>query len=324
MRVHHRKNCGNTEQVGCGVARQAQNERQVVNFVRFELVEGLVRIPWVMASMIQLCTLNMIRNMPDTPKLPFGIKNRSRDPDEWDRTIVAFQSPYQLKDLCLDQSGDLDGQETRGSKQEFKVRLATTEDRRKSASLLIEKMYSWRGYETNPLSRDPSKITLVAHQEDKVAGTVTLGLDGPSGLVVDALYKNEVDKLRGQGRKIAELTRLAVDESSASKAVLAALFHIAFIYAFHIHKFSDFVIEVNPRHVLFYKRMLGFNLIGEEKMCPRVGAPAVLLHLPLAYIDQQIALLGGILPPPPGEKSLYPFGFSKQDEIGIAQRLQSG
>jgi hypothetical protein len=59
-------------------------------------------------------------------------------------------------------------------------------------------------------------------------------------------------------------------------------------------------------------------------MCPRVNAPAVLLHLDLSYIEQKIATLGGALPPPPGEKSLYPYGFSKEDELGIAQRLQGG
>ncbi|MBI1285801.1 MAG: hypothetical protein GC183_15965 [Thiobacillus sp.] len=260
--------------------------------------------------------------MPQTPKLPYGIKNRRQDPDEWDKTIVAFQSPYRLKDLCIDQSHAQDEGATRVSRQEFKVRLAHNEDRRKSASMLVEKMYSWRGYEADALGKEPNKITLVAHQEDSISGTVTLGLDSPTGMVVDELYKAEVDTLRAQGKKIAELTKLAVDENAASKSVLAALFHIAFIYAFHIHKYSDFVIEVNPRHALFYKRMLGFDLIGAEKMCPRVGAPAVLLHLELDYIDRKIAELGGVLPPPPGEKSLYPFGFSKQDELGIAHRLQ--
>jgi hypothetical protein len=224
--------------------------------------------------------------------------------------------------LCLDQSQAEAEGTTQISRQEFKVRLAHNEDRHKSASLLVEKMYSWRGYGANPINRDPNRITLVAYQNDKVAGTVTLGLDSPAGLVVDELYKAEVDKLRAQGRKVAELTKLAVDESRASKSVLAALSHIAFIYAFHIHKYTDFVIEVNPRHVFFYKRMLGYNQIGEEKMCPRVGAPAVLLHIDLDYIDRKVAQLGGVLPPPPGEKSLYPYGFSKEDELGIAKRLQ--
>lgn len=277
-----------------------------------------------MMSLIRPRTHNPAEKMHHIPKKPFGFKDRRREADEWDKTIIAFQSPYRLKDLCIDQSQVGGIEEGRNSTQEFKVRLAYNEDRRKSASLLIAKMYSWRGYESDALNQDPNRITLVAHQEDKIAGTVTLGLDSPKGLVVDELYKAEVDKLRAQGRKIAELTKLAVDESAASKAVLAALFHIAFIYAFHIHKYTDFVIEVNPRHVLFYKRMLGFDLIGEEKMCPRVEAPAVLLHLDFDYIDRQISLLGGTLPPPPGEKSLYPYGFSKEDELGIARRLQGG
>lgn len=254
----------------------------------------------------------------------FGFRRRRREADEWDKTIVSFQSPYRLKDLCLDQSQAQVDDTTRVSRQQFKVRLAHNEERRRSASLLIEKMYSWRGYGPAGVNRDPNRITLVAHQEDKVAGTVTLGLDSPAGLVVDELYKVEVDQLRAQGKRVAELTKLAVDESTASKAVLAALFHIAFIYAYHIHKYTDFVIEVNPRHVLFYKRMLGYEQFGTEKMCPRVGAPAVLLHIEMTYIAQKIAELGGVLPPPPGERSLYPYGFSKDDELGIAHRLQGG
>ena len=137
--------------------------------------------------MIRRHTPNTTRNMPDIPKLPFGIKNRRRDPDEWDKTIVAFQSPYRLKDLCIDQSLEGVNEETRTSRQEFKVRLATTEDRRKSASLLIEKMYSWRGYDADALIQDPNKITLVAYQEENVAGTLTLGLDSPGGMVVSLL-----------------------------------------------------------------------------------------------------------------------------------------
>ena len=262
--------------------------------------------------------------MTELTKLPVGIKKPQAKPDEWDRIIVAFQSPSRLKDLKLDQSQPQDEAATWASREEFKVRIAHNEDLRKSSSMLVEKMYSWRGYDTDFEEKGFNKITLVAHQGDDIAGTVTLGLDGPTGIVVDELYKEEIDKLRAQGRRVAELTKLAVDAGVGSKFVLAALFHIAFIYAFHIHKYSDFVIEVNPRHVPFYKRMLGFEQIGNERMCARVTAPAVLLHLDLNYIDQKIAKLGGVLPPPPGEKSLYPYGFSKQDELGIAQRLQRG
>jgi hypothetical protein len=262
--------------------------------------------------------------MPDTHKLPFGIKNRRRDPDEWDKTIVAFQSPYQLKDLCIDQSTEPDKEETQGGKQEFKVRLATTEDRRKEASLLIEKMYSWRGYEANPLGQDPNKITLVAYQEDKVVGTLTLGLDSPGGMVVDQLYKSEADQLRAQGRKICDVTKLAVDQDIKSKSVLGALFHLSVIYGRNIHHATDFLIEVNPRHALFYQRMIGFVPFGEEKLCPRVNAPAVLLKLDLAYADEQVLKYGGLGAAVHGVRNIYPYWFSKEDELGITQRLLRG
>jgi hypothetical protein len=261
--------------------------------------------------------------MPDL-KLPFGIAKRQRDPDEWDKTIVAFQSPYRLKDLCIDQSQDRAEDTKRVSRQEFKVRLATSDDRRKSASLLIEKMYSWRGYDSPDLVRDPNKITLVAYQEDKVVGTLTLGLDSPDGMVVDQLYKREADQLRGMGRKPCDITRLAVDQDIKSKSVLAALFHLSFIYGHNIHHATDFLIEVNPRHALFYQRMLGFEPFGGEKICPRVNAPAILLRLDLAHAEEQIGRYGGMGEAVPGVKSIYPYFFSSQDESGITHRLLEG
>lgn len=275
--------------------------------------------------MIRLHLPYATRNMPDIPpKLPFGIKGRRRDPDEWDKTIVAFQSPYRLKDLCIDQGGESAQEETRTSRQEFKVRLATTDDRRRSASLLIEKMYSWRGYEADALGQDPNKITLVAYQDDKVVGTLTLGLDSPSGMVVDQLYKKEADQLRAQGRKICDVTKLAVDQDIKSKSVLGALFHLSVIYGRNIHRATDFLIEVNPRHALFYQRMIGFVPFGEEKLCPRVNAPAVLLKLDLAYADEQVIKYGGLGASAQGVKNIYPYWFTKEDELGITQRLLRG
>ena len=274
--------------------------------------------------MLRLHIPGVHRKMPEMPKMPLGIKNRRQSPDEWDKTIVAFQSPYRLKDLCLDQGTDPSGKETQGGKQEFKVRLATTEDRRESASLLIEKMYSWRGYEADALGKDPNKITLVAYQDEKVVGTLTLGLDSPGGLVVDQLYKQEADALRAAGRIPCDITRLAIDQDIKSKSVLAALFHLSFIYGHNIHRATDFLIEVNPRHVLFYQRMLGFEPYGEERICPRVNAPAVLLRLDLSYADEQILRHGGLGAPAPGVKSIYPYFFSRQDELGITRRLQNG
>lgn len=263
--------------------------------------------------------------MSDSLKLPLGIRQPRRIADEWDKTIVAFQSPYRLKDLCVNDTPEpTQANEAVGGKQEFKVRLANTEDRRKSASLLIQKMYSWRGYDSPDLKGDPYKITLAAFQNDKVIGTLTLGLDSPAGLVVDQLYKVEADKLRAEGRSLCDVTKLAVDQDIKSKSVLGALFHLSVIYGRNIHHATDFLIEVNPRHALFYQRMIGFVPWGEERMCPRVNAPAVLLKLDLEYADEQVRLYGGLGAEAHGVKSIYPYWFSKEDELGITERLLKG
>jgi len=68
--------------------------------------------------------------------------------------------------------------------------------------------------------------------------------------------------------------------------------------------------------------MLGFEKFGDEKICPRVNAPAVLLRLRLEHAEQQIAAFGGKAEGAKGEKSLYPFFFSAKDEDGIIGRLQ--
>jgi hypothetical protein len=143
-------------------------------------------------------------------------------------------------------------------------------------------------------------------------------------MVVDQLYKREVDQLRAMGRKPCDITRLAVDQDIKSKSVLAALFHLTFIYGHNIHRATDFLIEVNPRHVVFYQRMLGFVPFGEERVCPRVNAPAVLLRLELTHADEQILKYGGMGAAVPGVKSIYPYFFSREDELGITQRLQKG
>ncbi len=253
-----------------------------------------------------------------------GFTRHRRELDEWDKTIVAI-SPYQLTDLVLPENKNASDQPDENTEQHiFKIRLAHSNERVNSASMLVQRKYASRGYEASGFQKDPERITLMAFQEDKVIGTLTLGLDSPNPLLVEDLYKTEIDSLRAEGHKVCELTKLAVDQIHGSKRILASLFHIAYIYGRVMQGHTDVVIEVNPRHVAFYKRMLGFNQLGPERMCSRVNAPAVLLRLELEYVDQQIALLGGKSDAASGVRSLYPYFFNKNDEIGITNRLSYG
>jgi hypothetical protein len=207
-------------------------------------------------------------------------------------------------------------------RSDFQVRLADTRGRRNKSSLLINRMYSWRGYKRSTSidpSQDVNRITLQACHADSVFGTLTVAFDSASGLAADALYKAEIDWFRNSGSIVCELTRLAVDPKDGSKEVLGTLFHLAYIYGGLLRGATDVFIEVNPRHVSFYKRMLDFEQAGECKMCARVDAPAVLLHLEVGYVAEQIARYGGHRGR--GKRSLYPYFFSKQEEAGLTRRI---
>lgn len=237
------------------------------------------------------------------------------------KTLASVEQPVPLKPLCVEE-GDT-GTEVGQLPKVIKIRLADSDGHRKSASFLVQRRYAWRGYKTSGVPANaPDRITLSASDRDQIIATISVGLDSAKGMFVDKLYRPEIDRIREQNRKVCEFTKLAVESSIRSKTVLATLFHIAFIYARRIHGCSDLVVEVNPRHVIFYERMLGFREMGPERVDPRVRAPAVLLHLDLDHAQRQIAELGGHMELITVTRSLYPYFFSPREEAGIELRLR--
>lgn len=237
-------------------------------------------------------------------------------------TIVAIDTEQRLRSLSVPEC-EADRNNLQIEQRKFKIRLTRTPDQQESTNLLVRKMYSYRGYDTgfSEAGQEANRISLSVSAQEHVIGTLTLGLDLGEGLAADALYRTEIDRLRADGRRICEITKLAVDQSVGSRRIMAALFHIAFIHARRLHARSDVVIEVNPAHVRFYERMLGFRRFGDEKICPRVNAPAVLLRLEFEYVEIQLAKFGGRPDLALQEKSLYPYAFGRAEEAGIAQRL---
>ena len=65
------------------------------------------------------------------------------------------------------------------------------------------------------------------------------------------------------------------------------------------------------------------TIYGAERMVPRVGAPGVLLRLSVEYCAQQIAIYGGHRELSGTMRSLYPLGFSAEEEVGILGRLRA-
>ncbi len=206
----------------------------------------------------------------------------------------------------------------------YGIRLTDTSDGRNTASMLINRMYAWRGYTGNHQpSSDPNRITLTATDKGDVVGTLSIGIDSEVGLMADEIFKDELDAHRARGAKLCEFTKFAFDPSVRSKTALANVFHLAVIYARDMHGCTDIVIEVNPRHRRFYERMLGFRKEGQLKVNPRVDAPAYLLRVNLVFVTEQIARFGGSYAAEgeSEERSFYPYFFSPREERGIINRL---
>ena len=238
--------------------------------------------------------------------------------------IATFELPPLARELCIGERASASPSGHPLDIQVFHIRMATSAGRREAASLLIRKMYGWRGYALDPGAHlEANKITLYAETNGKIIGTMSLCLDSLTRLPADDNFADMLDPLRAAGRRLCEPSRLAIDKG-VTKRVFAALIHISYIYAHNLHGYSDYVIEVNPRHVQFYKRMLGFSDFGGERPCPRVGAPAVLLRLPLSHMTEQIRRWGGLMEQHGEERSFYPYFFSVWDEPGITARLQAG
>lgn len=207
--------------------------------------------------------------------------------------------------------------------RQFKIKSADSFVRRHSANVLLKNRYSWRGYQTVTLPKDQTanRITLTASEDELTIGTITVALDGPEGLASEDIFADKLAELRASGQRICEFTKLAIDPLSGTKRVLAALFHVAYIVAHRLRGYDTVLMEVNPRHVRYYERMLGAKVLGEERLNRSVNAPAVLLAIDFGYIRDQIGEFAGQPERSASERSLYPFAFSLSEEAAIISKL---
>jgi hypothetical protein len=211
------------------------------------------------------------------------------------------------------------------SRRGFSIKSADSNVHRHSADLLLKRRYGWRGYHAVSLPADQTahRFTLTVTEGHATIGTITVGLDGFGGLNCEDAFAPEIEALRTQGRRLCEFTKLAVDTTASTKPVLAALFHGAHIVAHRVRRSDTLVMEVNPRHVRYYERMLGAHAIGEERHNRAVNAPAVLLSISFEYIKARIAEFGGRPELAATERSLYPFALTPGEENIIIEQLMS-
>lgn len=176
------------------------------------------------------------------------------------------------------------------------IKIAETRDEWAQSYALVYKEYLASGYTKQPHPSEmhlsvynllPTTCTFIFRTYVTVVSTLTQIFDSELfGLPMDALYRSELDALRSQGRKIAELSALATPREARWFNLMVFLSKTMFKYSM-LNNIDDICIMVNPKHVNFYKTMFLFEDFGDERFYAGVGAPAVALRINMEHIESK-------------------------------------
>lgn len=210
------------------------------------------------------------------------------------------------------------------NEDDLKIVIAENDEGRSSASLLINTLYSARGYAcTHKIEDIANQITLCASLKGSVIGTITLGIDSHKGMLADQVFRDQINLFRDNGAKVCEITKLALDRTGSSQRALAEMFHTLYIYARYLYRRTHFFIEVNPRHQRFYETVLGFKSQCELRLNDRVKAPACLLWLDLDELTKKIASFRRNKKLNDSKRSFFSYWFSPEVEASIVARVRA-
>lgn len=162
-------------------------------------------------------------------------------------------------------------------------RVASTKEEMAAALSLVYSAYLAAGLEkensykmrVTPYHLLPTTDVFFAEMGKEFVLTMTLVRDGALGLPMESVYRDEVNALRSQGQKLAEVTCLA-DQCSKFGGVsffLPAYLDLSRLLAQYAkkHGVETLVAVLHPRHVRFYRSVLGFKQFGEKKSYPGVN-----------------------------------------------------
>jgi hypothetical protein len=137
----------------------------------------------------------------------------------------------------------------------------------------------------------PTSRTIIATNDvEDVVGTLTVVGDNPLGLQLETTYPCEVQSLRSRGRRVAEITCLAVWPTRASqpRAVLFAITHFLFHYA-RWRRYDDLLMAIHPSHRKFYQHCFGAELLGPLRPNKAVGGnPSVCYRIDLHWLKCRV------------------------------------
>ena len=175
-------------------------------------------------------------------------------------------------------------------------KIATTQAEREAAFRLVYRSYynagltdpNARALRVTPYHLLPTTELFVAVCRGEPILTMTLVTDGELGLPMEVVYGDEVEGLRAEQLRLAEVTCLADRREHFSRffPVFLGLSRLILQYC-RKQGLDRLMAAVHPRHARFYKRFLGFCPAGPQREYPTVrNNPAVALSLDLQRFEQ--------------------------------------
>jgi hypothetical protein len=171
------------------------------------------------------------------------------------------------------------------------------------------------------VQKDLSLYSLLAHEDGRFVGSLSVRVDSVRGLAVDELYGDETAALREAGVRLCEFVDLAVDMYSAPRRAAACAFHAAYLLAGKVWACEYGLIEAPVQHAEFLCKALGFEPIGEQRANRRASSQETLLCVHLRSVLERLAAIGGKPEIAVHDGNLLPFGFSPQEAAGVTRRL---
>lgn len=121
----------------------------------------------------------------------------------------------------------------------------------------------------------PEMATFVAKVDGKVIAVMSVVPDSTDmGLPSDKVFSDELNKLRESGRRVGEITNLAVAEEYRNTAVFFELSRCIYAYGTNIG-LDDFFISISPGHGMFFEAILAFEAWGDRRCYDQTTADIV-------------------------------------------------
>lgn len=183
------------------------------------------------------------------------------------------------------------------AEREISIKIANDFVERKKAFQLVYNSYLQAklilpnpyGLRVTPFHLDQETQIFLALLRGEALCTYSLVVDGKRGLPMESVYPEEVSARRRSGRRLVEITSLA-DRRKQLRRFIPMLMQISRLMLHYSlnQGFEEILMVVHPKHVWFYERFLGCQIIGPPRTYPEVrDHPALPLSLDVSTVSNR-------------------------------------